>query len=45
MNTVTTSIDSSTGDVKIEWVAPNDNGSPVTSYTIEILESDLSTYT
>lgn len=45
MNTVTTSIDSATGGVKIQWSSPNNNGNIITAYKIEILQSDLVTWT
>jgi hypothetical protein len=45
MSTVTTSIDSTTGGVKISWTAPADGSSTITSYSIEIKEKGTSTYT
>jgi hypothetical protein len=36
VDTAATSIDSSTGDLVISWVAPDDRGSPITAYQIEI---------
>lgn len=36
MTAVTTSIDSSTGGVKILWVSPNSNSDTITAYKIEI---------
>jgi hypothetical protein len=45
MSTVTTSIDSSTGGVKISWTAPADGSSTITSYSIEIKVKGTSTYT
>mmetsp|Transcript_33982 Transcript_33982/g.25068 ORF Transcript_33982/g.25068 Transcript_33982/m.25068 type:complete len:512 (-) Transcript_33982:873-2408(-) len=38
MSAATTSIDSVSGGVKIEWVAPDDNGEDITAYKIEIQE-------
>ncbi|CDW74138.1 pa14 multi-domain protein [Stylonychia lemnae] len=35
-STVTTSIDSSTGKVLVQWSAPPSNGAPISSYLIEI---------
>ena len=32
----TTSIDEATGDLKINWIKPNENGSSITDYTIDI---------
>jgi len=45
MTTVTTSIDSTTGGVKISWTAPNSNSYPITSYLIEIADSLTATWT
>ena len=36
MDTVTTSIDATTGGVKIEFTSPHDNSSPIDYYFIEI---------
>jgi len=36
MAAATTSIDASTGGVKIEWVEPSSNGAPIAAYLIEI---------
>jgi hypothetical protein len=36
MNVVITSIDSSTGGVKISWSSPVSNGEAVTAYKVEI---------
>ena len=44
MTAVTTSIDSSTGGVKISWTAPADGSSTITSYSIEIKVKGSSTY-
>jgi len=40
MATVTTSIDSVTGGVKIQWTAPASNSETITKYLIEIRKSD-----
>lgn len=45
MDTVTTSIDSSTGAVRITWTAPDSNGDDITRYTILIGDESGSTYT
>lgn len=34
-----------TDEVVVSWVAPDNGGSPITSYTIFIRQSDLTTYT
>lgn len=34
-----------TDEVEVTWVAPDNGGSPITSYTIFIRESDQTTYT
>lgn len=44
MATVTTSIDSATGKLKIQWVAPNDNFNTITAYKIEILKKSDSLF-
>lgn len=44
MTTVTTSIDSVTGGVRITWTAPNSNSYPVTAYLIEIADSLTATW-
>ena len=36
MNAPTTSIDLDTGDLVIQWIAPEDHGSPITAYLIEV---------
>ncbi len=42
MSAVTTSIDSSTGGIKISWTAPLNNGNTITKYKIEISDgSDI----
>lgn len=38
MDAVTTSIDGTTGGVKIQWTAPNSNADTITSYLIEIYD-------
>jgi len=45
MTTVTTSIDSSTGGVKIVWTAPHDGSSTIDAYLIEIADSTSTTWT
>jgi titin len=45
MASVTTSIDSSTGGVKIAWVAPLDGSSTIDSYLIEISNNLGTTWT
>jgi len=44
MATVTTSVDSSTGHIKISWVAPSENYNTITAYKIEIEKSDGSAF-
>lgn len=43
--TATTSYDSTTGDVIISWVAPNNKGSSITSYLIEIQDKAATSWT
>ena len=45
MATVTTSIDSSTGGVKISWTAPADGSSTIDAYFIEIANAASTTWT
>lgn len=45
MSAVTTSIDLTTGNVRISWTAPNSNAEPITKYKIEILQADGTTFT
>jgi hypothetical protein len=45
MATVVTSIDSSTGGVKISWSAPHDGSSAIDSYLIEIANKAGTTWT
>jgi hypothetical protein len=45
MSTPTTSIDSSTGGVRISWVAPNNGQETITNYTIVIAASNGTYYT
>lgn len=45
MAAVTTSIDSTTGGVKIEWIAPNSNSDSISAYLIEILDTTDATWT
>jgi hypothetical protein len=44
MATVTTSIDSTTGGVKIAWTVPSDGSSTIDAYTIEIANEDQSAW-
>lgn len=44
MSAVTTSIDSSTGGVKIAWSAASSNSDSITAYIIEILDSTGTTW-
>lgn len=39
MGIVTTSVDAATGGLKIVWTNPSSNGTPITSYLIEIQDS------
>lgn len=45
MAAAVTSIDSTTGGVKIEWTAPNSNSDAITAYKIEILDTTDTTWT
>ena len=36
---MTTSVDSFTGGLKIEWVSPDPQGEPITAYVIEVATS------
>lgn len=45
MSVVTTSIDSSTGSIQIDWTAPESNGDSISRYTIYIGDESGSTYT
>ena len=45
VDTAATSIDSSTGDLVISWVAPDDHGSPITAYRIEVRDKAGSSWT
>jgi hypothetical protein len=40
MTAATTSIDPTTGGVKIQWTAPNSNSEPITKYLIEVKKAD-----
>lgn len=41
----TTTFNSIDNSIVIDWVAPDDGGSPITSYVIVIRQSDGVTYT
>jgi len=41
----TTSVDSATGEVLIDWVAPFDGGDTIDYYFIEVVDSSGSTWT
>ena len=45
MNSVTTTIDLTTGGIKITWTAPNSNSDPITRYIIEIGDKTATTWT
>lgn len=45
MAALTTSVDATTGDVKIEWSEPHDGSQTITSYSVQIQKKDLSWYT
>mmetsp|Transcript_33982 Transcript_33982/g.25070 ORF Transcript_33982/g.25070 Transcript_33982/m.25070 type:complete len:194 (-) Transcript_33982:12-593(-) len=45
MSTVTTSVDSTTGKVKIAWSAPDSNSATITEYLIEIQNKAATTWT
>lgn len=45
MNVVVTSIDSSTGAMRVTWEAPDSNGSNISRYTIYVGNEAGSTYT
>ena len=45
MQPPTTSIDPNTGDVKVEWIAPNDGGDPITQYNVFIGDTTYTTFT
>jgi hypothetical protein len=40
-----TSFDASADTVTVDWIAPNDRGSPIIAYTIYFREVDGTTYT
>jgi hypothetical protein len=44
MNTLTTSIYSADGNVKIQWDEPDNNGESITAYKIEIQHKDGTTW-
>jgi hypothetical protein len=39
ITSISTTVDSLTGDVKVQWTAPDPQGDPITSYLIEIADS------
>ena len=44
MTSVSTTVDSGTGDFVISWIEPDTNGDPITAYTVEIQSKTDSTW-